>query len=56
MKCLAGISDRYLRALAEKGDKEAREEMVRRGLAYCPVMFKEAQKVSKQKFRLYGFT
>jgi hypothetical protein len=40
---LAAHTDKQVRALAEKGDKTAHAELVRRGLAHCPLALARAR-------------
>lgn len=45
---LAAHTDNTLRRLADKGDKDAQREMVRRGLASDPAMEAERKKTKRQ--------
>jgi hypothetical protein len=40
---LAAHTDKQVRAMAEKGDKTAHAELVRRGLAHCPLALARAR-------------
>lgn len=51
MNLLAAHTDRRLRELADKGDKAAQAEMIRRGLAGDPKMEAERTK-HKRQFRV----
>jgi hypothetical protein len=48
---LAAHTDNALRRLADKGDRAAQTEMVRRGLAVDPAMESERRK-NKRQFRV----
>jgi hypothetical protein len=54
MKCLAGERDGKIRLLASKGDKDAINEMIRRGLWFDRKLLAEAKKVNKNPFQHHG--
>ena len=52
MNLLAAHTDNQIRAMADKGDQTAREELARRGLAATPTTIAELHRARKKYNRL----
>jgi hypothetical protein len=49
----AALTDRICRERADRGDKLAQNELVKRGLAWCPIMAVEAKRGARRAFRVF---
>lgn len=54
VQCFAAHTDNKLRKLVASGDKNAKKELIKRGLEYDPKLLEISKKISK-KISYYNF-